>query len=510
MNKKKTSRFGLKFFLIPLGIWALWFAWDRGYLGGNPRAMNETTVRKVVEAHVYELQRMWIDQCESIVWPDPPPEETGIAGLAFAVYPNQHSMTYVVSPPDWSTRTARSLQIRRYDELAKLGVLERSETNVSLNGKDYPAVNYRLTWDGFLHGFSDGAKGRLCLRHRERQVDRIESIVETGETLSGNKVYRIQYRLKDDPGSAAVPLKTAIGLRGGQPGYLRLVIEDTQMIYLLRAPHAWVFSHPLHGSEREKLDGADAHRSTNPVVAWINDVGNWLVRHGVVDEDKGVDPLPPPPPRPSLADAQEAVQRLSDSPDKKQNCWPLEIHPGDEPVGGGDGTLRLVYRDNPDRRPYDLRMVAQTLNLLAAMERAGLAQALALNEGLSFTIQDPALVAAFKADSDRHCLRLGTRRLEPLVVQGSATRYRVAGQASFDQPEAWAIKVAPHYFPLHTILEGNVPMEMDLAQSSGDWSVASLTLHYPQPDAKGFPEQYAAAMPRSVRRLAVYAAEGSH
>jgi hypothetical protein len=165
---------------------------QRGYVGHNPRAINEQAMRNAIQEEARTYIGTWpigIGNCLSLPFDDP--QAKGIPGIAANTVPGQHSVTYLLRATE-QNQARRDGQIVQMNYLAAQGFFAAQKVMLATTAGPMEAMEYRITWDGYTE-----LGGYTCARPGRREIASIDDIRPAAQAqVAGFPVYDVTVRFK--------------------------------------------------------------------------------------------------------------------------------------------------------------------------------------------------------------------------------------------------------------------------------------------------------------------------
>ena len=427
-----------------------WFAWELGWIAGNPRSPREenfeVALHRVAGASSGYPHELCVQPALS-----PEPQRKGKDGIAFDTVPGAYSVAFRVD----AGGTMRDRQIAQFELLANAGFFTAKDTTLELAGSPVPAREFDLTWEGF-----SASAGRGCFYYGRR--DKVEVLAfEKRKNEAGVDVYEVRYRVlvgRPEKWASGQEFKEAWPQAGKE---LEGAILTTQ---LLRGETGWITVLELQKAAAVPKDLEKLALIAGPLTK------ENLTRR--------------------LAAAERPV------PPRLASCLMLPMQ-ADETIGLGTGNPKepfvATFVNRLDREPSRNQELLRDYELMRRLERAGFAKAELLEVfdykgypakgAVRFTL-DQAIKLRIDPQTT-HCLPLGRARMTVLALRprlgGSVpTSYDFVGRAVFEGVEDWLKKVAQQFPHVAFMINEGLAVTGTVSLQNGQWTP------YPMPKPLGF------------------------
>ncbi|MGE3667933.1 MAG: hypothetical protein AB7G51_15100 [Steroidobacteraceae bacterium] len=464
-----------------------WRAWEAGLVGSNPRAPVAAAMERAVrlQVKVNAMSRGGSESCLPVELQSPLPEIEGLAGIAPNFAPGQWGPTLLLEA-DTRYQPAREAQIAQLDFLASQGLLTRADVAVETNDGLRSGRRYGLTWDGYAAGRTF-RRNSICLAYGERGFAGIEKIEKSLERMMDLEVYDVTYRtsVQGIPAWAKVKEATVVF-----PDLADLIEDRTGHAKLIRTREGWRASHEI------ELEAAATSRGQETKDA-IELMSNLFFME---------------PPKSAVV-AALVEEKIKDQKWISQNgvaCLPLKLQQSDNPEErrGGDGRFAFTFNDRADRGPYEWNSVTTTLQLLSALEAAGLAEMQYLEPaGVRYRVSDEA-VSALELSSGGRCVPAGRIAVELLTSHSGTGSVQLVARATLSDTPDWVLGLARHLPALRSMIENGLPMTGSLSTMSPKGEVTTqwqspegLRVIYPTPAYTTLPPHLVPVMPATAAAL---------
>jgi hypothetical protein len=457
---------------VSAATYGAWKAWSSGIIGSSARAPVASAMEAAVRGQArIDLARHNRDYaCVGLDLSQPPPEVTGFAGIAHRIVPGQFAITLLEQASD-RYQPARKAQIAQLDFLAAQGLLTRDDIQVGTDAGARPARSYGLTWDGYLAIKSSG-RSSLCLAYGHREFDGIETIEKLPEMVMGLEVYDVTYRTRVHDVPAWATAAEGAQLFSELP---KLIAEQDDHAKLIRTQAGWQSSYKMELEAAMTASGkqgalavqaitrmlatkAPAQDEILKIVGEKIEDPSWLARNGVA-------------------------------------CLPLSLAKGGDDKQAQrerDGAFTVTYFDRPDRNKYELAAMATSLQVLSALESAGLAELQYLDPvsaptpepgGVRYRVSDQA-TDTLELRGRNGCVPAGTISVEVLATQAAFGQIVVTGRATVAETPEWVLGLADKLPALRSLIEVGMPMVGRLrvdteADGAISWLSAGMEPVYP-------------------------------
>ena len=462
-----------------------YYAWDRGIIPGNPRAPVAGQMLPVLR-NLHALNARERTLC---VAPEasPPPEIQGVAGMAPRLVPGQHRAVYLLQTAP-REQEMRDRQLQQLNYLAKHGLFAATDTEIETDIGRQPARDYRLTWDGFKSLASYGS-GAPCFVVGMRGLGAVTHIERLPEEALGLQVWHVTYEmvLANAPAWAANPEAARLF-----PPLRKMLEPTTQGVKLLRGGNGWASQFEVQ-AELAAASGGSAYLEELKALA------------------------KQPPPDLTLAAVKTALDDYLSSDAAGRNavaCLPLRMQKGgdDKEAAKDRAAYTVSYYDAPGRRDYERTALLTVLQVLSALEAAGLATReeaspgvvnnVSFDTGVRFRLRPDVVRALGLENYGAGCVPAGKMTVEVLSVSLTGDRSALfAARGQLAQVPDWVQKVAANLPALKSMLDNGLPFSGSMAYASETriagsgprrWMVGGL--------ASAFPEIAATTLPPSLQR----------
>lgn len=479
-----------------------YYAWDRGFIPGNPRAPTVEAMAPAVERMAMLALGDRNSQCIGPTNDRLKPDAEGIAGIGSATYPGQHSLTYLVTGAP-HTQDARNRRIRQLNFFARQGFLQETELLLATESGQHAARQYQLTWDGFVQMAWNRGPAEPCFHIGRRVFNGISALQKLPEQLLGMEIYQIEYETVATDVPAWARSEEAKELL---PELAARVSPRREHVRLFRGNEGWLTEYeaqleivalkdPRRGEiVRRELDRLQPAKS--PAIDIPLDA---LVEQYFAD------------------DGVRGMQR------SRLACMPLRVQRGGDlrQATQGQEAHSVTYFDFPAtvRKEHEQLGMFTQLHMLNALKVAGLAQSrevgpatvrgVQVARGIEFTIAPDAVSALNSAGA--WCVPAGRMEIELLAVRPDGRGGAVfAGRAKLAQTPEWVAKLGEHLPALRAVIEQGIPVEGSLdymedplgADGTGaqqkSWTIVALASKFPVVRAMELPESLQPLLPETA------------
>jgi hypothetical protein len=500
--------------LLGAGGYGVWYAWDNGLVGSNPRAPTPQAMDKAVlmQAAYLAAKRGTRPPCINIEPSSAHPEIGGIPGIGMQPVPGAHSVTMLLQTNRLG-QPARDVQLARLGYLAKQGLFSMADTTVTTDdGVERPARTFKLAWDGYA-AIRSTYGGSICVNYGRREFGGIEKIEKTLEKLADLEVYEVTYKtvVNDIPPWAATE-----EARRHFPKLAELIAVGAGKAKVVRTKDGWRSAYEL---EAEIIVAAKGGNPANLAAMYAT----------------GIMTLIDATPKISLEDANKLVAQYLADPDRSNvariACLPLNLQRGGDEKrtqGTYDATeFAVTYYDKSDRKPYEYQIMARTLHLLAALENAGLAEMEVIGPtpqappprgagrapsqwmpgpprppGVRYKVRKEAMTAMSMSSYDGGCIPAGRTKYEVLAVLDSpgTVQADLLVRASIDQTPDWVARIAESLPALKAVIDNGLAVRgaayrQGAGEEAGKWQLSGLNPIYPSPHYEAIPAHLVPLMP---------------
>jgi len=478
-----------------------WWAWDRGHIPGNPRAIAAAAMQPALARHLMTVPRGQQGGCLAPELAYPRPEMQGQEGIGQRPLPGQFAVTLLVQAriPEQQGRERQLAQMRY---LALQGFFAEAEATVLTDAGPRAARQYQLTWKGYAEG-GPQHYGTPCFRIGEPAFEAIEALERQHERLAGIEAWSVTYRtgVREVPGWAASDEARALF-----PGLESRTEAARGKALLLRGDTGWI------SQAEARLQLLDSREGATAAAA----------RH--VEELRERSMAPTLDLAAARAALEEHVAGAAWANRAATACLPVRLLRGGDERGATarDGEFSVTYYDLPGttRPAYSRGFMVTTLHVLHALEAAGLARSkptgpgevlfgrvkVKASRGVRYSLS-PETLEALGVGRGNPCLPAGKLKVEVLAVRSTGPGLaQVAARGKVSDTPDWALRVAEHLPALRAVLAEGVPVSGQLVHSAQGWRFAALIPHYPEVQSHSVPPPLRRLLPQTEAAHPVVAA----
>lgn len=478
-------------FALAAAGYGVWIAWDAGLVGGSARApvasaMEEAVRRQAVVNALIDRD----DPCATVELALPPPDVVGFAGITPNAAPGQYAITLLLETES-RYQPSREVQIAQLDYLAAHGLLKRSDVEVETSNGPRLARNYALTWEGYENA-QHAMPQSICIDYGRREFAGIVQIEKTPEKVMDFEVYDVTYRTRvgDVPTWATTPEAAR-----AFPKLPELIAERTSHAKLVRTRQGWRASYEIAFEAAAAANGPKAADAARLMAKALVSKAPTLKQVTTMVNEKLSDPI--------------WVARSGVA------CLPLRLQRGgDDQAARRDAgsSFTVAYYDRPDRNQYEYAQMATALQVLSALESAGLAtmehvESVASGPathppGVRFRVSDEAL-AALGLPGGGGCVPAGRIAVEVIKMRSAPGETWVMARATVTETPAWVLKLAARLPALQALITTGMPMTgtIRFAPDEGgaaQWIGNGLEPMYPTVSYATLPAHLTPVMPRTA------------
>ena len=471
-----------------------WWAWERGHIPGNPRAISAAAMQPALLRHLMTVPRGQQGGCLAPDLAHPRPEVQGQEGIGLRPLPGQFAVT-LLAQARAQEQEHRARQLAQMSFLARQGLFAEAEATVLTDAGPRAARHYVLTWKGYAEG-GPQQHGTPCFRIGEPAFEAIEALEKLPQPIAGIEAWSVAYRtgVREVPGWAAGGEARALF-----PGLKARTEPARAKALLLRGAEGWI------SQAEARLQLLDPRQGVAPAAA----------RH--VEELRARSMAPAPDLAAARAALEEHVAGAAWTRRAAAACLPVRLpRGGDErgvPAMAREGEFSVTYYDLPrtTRPAYSRSLMVSTLHALHALEAAGLARLrpvgpgevvfgrvkVKASRGVRYSVSPEAL-EALGVGRGNPCIPAGRLKVEIVSLRATGpgmAQVAARGRAS-DAPE-WALRLAAHLPALKLVLEEGVPVSGQLAHSAQGWRFAALIPHYPEVQSHSVPPALRRLLPQT-------------
>lgn len=495
------------------GGYGVWLAWDKGLIGKNPRApvaaAMEEAVRK--QAIVNINTREATEPCINLDLSRPSPEVSGFTGITLSPAPGRYVVT-LLRQTNIHEQPGRDLQLGQMDYLSTQGFFTAVDSTVDTDGGTRSARTYQLTWDGYSNTQQNFGSA-LCFNYGRREFSGIEKIEKLLEKVMDLDVYEVTYSSKQVNPPAWVNSPEA---KRWFPKLQQLTEDSKNHVKVIRTKEGWRSAYEI------EIEAALAAKGQTTGNNYQQEMMKNLSRQP-----------------PTLEEVKQLIaEQTVDANWISRNgiaCLPLQLQRGgdDKPIAGNvrsPGTsipFTVTYYDRADRKEYEYRMMFKTLNVLSALEHAGLAKMVYIkpvlrkkkgaatnampsspdeqNEGIQFVLSREAAEALGISNYGGGCIPAGRIKIDLLGVQGNRGMVQIKARGIVEQTPEWAVKISEKLPALKSLIENGLQMsgQMNFATSEGEgkWRLGGLSPGYPEINYNTIPAHLMPMMPLTAAAI---------
>jgi hypothetical protein len=469
-----------------------WWAWDRGHIPGNPRAISAAAMQPALLRHLMTVPRGQHGGCLAPELAYPRPEIQGQEGIGQRPIPGQFAVTLLVQAriPE---QQRRERQLAQMSYLARQGFFAEAEATVLTDAGPRAARQYALTWKGYAEG-GPQHYGTPCFRIGEPAFEAIEALEKQRERLAGIEAWSVTYRtgVREVPGWAASDEARALF-----PGLKSRTEAARGKALLLRGDTGWI------SQAEARLQLLDPREGAAAVAA----------RH--VEELRARSTAPTLDIAAARAALEAHVAGAAWARHRNAACLPMRLLRGGDERGAAvrEDEFSVTYFDLPrtTRPAYSRGFMVTTLHALHALEAAGLARSrptgpgevvfgrvkVKASRGVRYSVSPEAL-EALGVGRGNPCLPAGRLKVEVLAVRSTGPGLaQVAARGKVSETPAWALRVAEHLPALKAVLAEGVPISGQLVHSAQGWRFAALIPHYPELQSQSVPPPLRRLLPQT-------------
>ena len=517
-------------FILAGGSYGAWYAWDNGKIGNNPRAATPQAMEKAVRFQAaYQIMTGGARQqpCLGLDSGSDTNDVNGIAGISPGGFPGQHAITLLLQT-NVRNQQVRDARIAQLDYFARQGLFTASDTAITTDdGVSRPARTYRITWKGYTHAQTNYGS-QLCFDYGRREYASIESIEKTLEKIMDLDVYEVSYKTAVRGIPAWATTDEAKKLFSKLSDFIG---EGSGKAKILRAKDGWRSAYEVETEIGMAAKGAEGAQYLSQHLKRLK---------AQLDGSPSI----------TIEEAKSLVAKHLADPDRAGRigvpCLSLNLQRGGDdkpdPAAARDATDFVVtYFDKGDRKPYEYQQMARNLNILSALEHAGLAEMEIIRpapsplvvkpqasrraaptppeppktSGIRYKVGREAASALGITGYGGGCVPAGRIKAEVLAVKPLNNGYgeaqaQIYVRASVVQSPEWAVKIAEQLPALKAIIDEGLPMGGQILKTpsgpdEGKWQLNGLTPHYPQIAFQTIPPHLKPVMPQTLAAMPVKA-----
>ncbi|MCU7850420.1 MAG: hypothetical protein KZQ89_21070 [Candidatus Thiodiazotropha sp. (ex Lucinoma kastoroae)] len=472
-----------------------------GMAGDDPRALDSKELLDIVrrEAVIESTLFKMSGSCQLVKLTDPAPEKKGIDGIEFKKIPGQYEINLLLKT-EYENQPKRDRQLKQLDYLAEQGIFYANNGVVETTDGEREVRQYRLTWQGSLIMGKRGGATSICLAYGRKAYGEIVNIKKLQEKHKEGDIYNVKYtvRLVDIPSWAAN--NQALKLFDGLGSALKDNINVTKVVRTMdgwqllkerepsRAVSAFAgISFPI---DTKTVDKEIELPSVDEVNAYISENTrsiDWLVRH-------------------------------------EKTCMPFWIQASDDKSTLSNGGFSITYYDQKERRGYEFQQVVNSLHLLAALERTGLAEMEFISQGgnssdisddsnmsmqesgVRFRIKRQVVEAIGLRKRGKGCIPYGRQSLEILsikeLIEIDRTSYRFIAKKTVEEVPDWVNKIVKELPVLESLVEHGVFVKGYLFGVSHNnekyWGIQNTESFFPKINYNSLPSYLEPLLPNTA------------
>lgn len=490
MSTRIKASFAVLFSLFILA--GGWWAWDRGHIPGNPRAVSAAAMQPALLRHLMTVPRGQQGGCLAPDLAYPRPEMQGQEGIGPRPLPGQFAVTLLLQAriPE---QDGRARQLAQMSYLARQGFFAEAEVTVLTDAGPRAARQYVLTWKGYAEG-GPQHYGTPCFRIGEPAFEAIEAREKQPQPLAGLEAWSVTYRtgVREVPGWAASGEARALF-----PGLKPRTEPARGKALLLRGDTGWI------SQAEARLQLLDSRAGSAAAAA----------RH--VEELRARSTAPALDMAAARAALEEHVASAAWARHRESACVPVRLPRGGDERGAAprEGEFNVTYYDLPrtTRPAYSRGSMVTTLHALHALEAAGLARSkptgpgeivfgrvkVKASRGVRYSVSPEAL-EALGVGRGNPCIPAGKLNVEVLAVRITGPGLaQVAARGKVSDTAAWALRLAAHLPALKLVLDEGVPVSGQLVHAAQGWRFAALVPHYPEVQSHSVPPPLRRLLPQT-------------
>lgn len=475
-------------FLLVLLSGTGWWAWDRGHIPGNPRAISAAAMQPALLRHLMTAPRGQQGGCLAPNLGFPRPELLGQEGIGQRPLPGQFAVTLLtqVRAPE---QEHRERQIAQMSYLSRQGFFAEAEATVLTDAGPREARRYVLTWKGYAQA-GPQQHGTPCFRIGEPAFEAVEAQEKLPQPVAGLSAWSLTYRtgVREVPGWAANDEARSLF-----PGLKSRTQPARGKALLLRGDEGWI------SQAEARLQLLDPRLGATAAAT----------RH--MEELRARSVAPEIDAAAARAALDEHVASEAWSLRGATACLPMRLLRGGDERGMPvrEGEFRITYFDLPKttRPVYSRSVMVSMLHSLHALEAAGLARSqpsgrgevafgrikVKAERGVRYYVSPEAL-ETLGVGRGNPCVPAGKLKVEMLAVRGTGPGLaQLQARARVSDTPEWARRLASQLPALALVLAEGVPVSGQLAHAAQGWHMAALIPHYP--------EIHSFSVPASLRRL---------
>lgn len=514
-SNAKSAGILLAVALLAISTYGLWYAWNQGLVGHNPRAPVAEAMEPAVliQAKRTARNRLNRTQCLPINLRLPKPEINGRPGIALRTTPNSFDITLLLKT-DYPYQPQRDEQITQLNYLAKQGLLAASDVTIDTDEGPRSARNYRMTWAGYAASPQKNASS-LCLSTGKREYAGIERIEPREERMLDHEVFAVTYRNRvlDRPAWTATAEAKQLF-----PKLAELTEDKLDTVLVLRTQEGWRAPWELQQELATAANTMKARSSTS----------------GASDREN--------PPLPTEAETDQLLEAWMNDNRLRRNdqiaCLPLRLErSSDDRTLAASATTTtkefvVTYMDRDGRKGYEYTRMARNLHILFALEQAGLASREILvteqPKSVSTTDTTPVDIPASPLENTQNpagiryripaafmdmlklqqygggCIPAGRMKLQFMGVDQESGRVMVYEKATLSEAPPWTAQIATHLPAMQALREDGVPVNIGMmylkrgSDADKAWRVVQFSPLYPEIAYSDIPVELRPFLPKTT------------
>lgn len=451
--------------------------------GDDPRALDSKELQDIVrrEANIDSKLFAMNDQCLRVKFTGPSPEIVGSHGIAFKKIPGQYEINLLLKT-EFEQQPKRDLQLKQLDYLAQQGILDAKSGTIETIYGERKVRRYRLTWPGALVMGNRGGSTSICLDYGRITYGEIKNIEKLQEKHKAGDVYKVTYTMKlvDIPSWAVN--EHALKLFDRLPGVLK---EKVRVTKVLRTTDGWQLL-----KERQPSRAVSGFKNiTMPIdtkqITKEIDIPSVEAINSYIDEN---------------ARSIDWLVRY------EKTCMPFRIQTSDAKNIHTDDEFSVTYYDLKVRKDYEFQNVVNSLHLLSALERTGLAEMEYISEeansnistrepGVRFRIGRQAVEALNLDKKGKGCMPYGRQKLGVLSIEAEMgvkrMNYHFTARKTVEEVPGWVKKIAEELPALESVIEHGVLVKGYLYGKSHKnekyWNILNTKSFYPRINYNSLP-----------------------
>lgn len=421
----------------------------------DPRALDSEVLLNIVrqEANIDSALIETNRPCLPIELTRPSPEKMGLEGITYAKRPGQYEINLLLNT-DYEKQAKRDRQLKQLDFLAEHGLLTASSGVIDTSDGKREVRRYRLTWKGALEVGKRGGVVSLCLYYGRKAFGKIIKVEDLKEKHALGDIYSISYSLNQDEVPGWASDQSALNLFDGLALALKQIVRVTKVV---RTSDGWML---LNKREPKRSVSAFANL-TMPID--VDKLKNKETAPSVNELNRYI---------------ENNIRSMGFLLRGMNRCLPFTIQPGDEKSSNYSNELIVTYHDKRDRKKYELNKIVNSLHILTAFERSGLAEmeiidqesgknkstsdnvASSYRAGVRFRINQEAMEALNLSKRGRGCIPYGRVKLEILSVTEriglNGVSHVVTASKTVEEVPKWLNKMVGHLPVLESVIKHGI------------------------------------------------------